>query len=189
MVATLTVERGTGVATSVVWGAGATVRLRTDDANTADLTNPIPIDTVLRLSFWASIRIDITGTFTEVSNIRHHCDAGGIGWTMGATGQLQRGNRDTGDMGVPNASYEQATGSVGTTGNNISASHTFYSGQTVKVADLSSDNGAGNAKLIDSTTYTGVSPTKHIVLQVLVDTDATSGLQTAETLTWLVDEI
>jgi hypothetical protein len=189
MVATLDVQRGTGTATTPTWTTITVCRLRTDDANTQDNTNTIPIDTVLRRSFWASIRLNITGTFTEVSNIRHHCDVGGIGWTMGTTGQLQRGNRDTGDMGVPNASYEQATGTVGTTGNDIATNHTFYSAQTVKVADIDGDNGAGNAKVIDSTTYTAVSPTKHVVLQVLVDTDATSGEQTDETLTWLVDEI
>lgn len=187
MAATIVVQRMTGV--TPTYTTVTDVRLRTDDANTADNTNPVPIDTVLRRSYWASICLDISGTFTQVSNIRHHCDAGGIGWNFGTAGKLKRGNRDTGDHGVPDGSYVQATGTVGLTGTDLETGHTYYSAQTVKSANLNSDNGSGNAKVIDSSVYSSASKTKHIVLQVEVDTDATQGVQTAETLTWLVDEI
>lgn len=187
MVATLDVQRALGTATTPNWTTITVCRLKTANDNAQDNNDPIPIDTVLRRSYWASIRLNITGTFTEVSNIRHHSD-GAIGWTYGTAGKLKRGNRDTGDKGVPNASYEQATGTQGTTGNDLEASHTYYSGQTVKSTNINSDT-SGSPALIDSTAYSSPSPTKHVVLQVEVDTDATQGEQTDETLTWLVDEI
>jgi hypothetical protein len=186
MVATLDVQRATGTATTPSWTTITVCRLKTANDNAQDTNDPIPIDTVLRRSYWASIRLNITGTFTEVSNIRH-APLNTIDWTFGTAGKLKRGNRDTGDNGVPNASYEQATGTQGTTGNDLEVSHTYYSGQTVKSVDVDTD--IGSPPVIDSTTYTAVNPTKHVVLQVEVDTDATQGDQTDETLEWLVDEI
>lgn len=164
------------------------VRFRSDDDNTSDLTNPVLIDSVARYSYWKSVCLRVNGTFTQVDNFRHYTD-GTIGWTLGTSGQLDRGNRDTGDHGVPEASYEIAEGTAGTTGDTISSTHTYYSGQSVKIADMSNDTSASPAT-IDSTAITvATTDTKHIVMQITTDTDGTQGTQSTETLTWKVDEI
>lgn len=185
MVGTYAVQRGIGA--SPTWSTVTSVRLRTDDANTADLTNPCLIDSVLRRSYWASICLLLGGTFSQISNIRHYSD-GTIGWTLGTLGKLKRGNRDSGDHGVPDASYVQASGTPSVTGNDLDSSHTYYSGQTLKSVNITGDT-SGSPATIDSTAYTSGGRTKHIVLQAEIDTDATQGVQTAETMTFVVDEI
>jgi len=189
--ATYAVQRYTGVSP----GSAATItncRLRTDDANTSDLTNPCIIDTVKRYSYWASINLNITGTFTQVSNIRHY-SAGDLNtWTLGTTGMIARGNRDSGDIGCPLASYQQALGTAGTTGYSIADAvngHTYYNGQTTKTTNLNSDT-SGSPATIDTSLYTtNPSNTKFVVIQAVIDTDATQGVMSAKTLTFKVDEI
>lgn len=186
MVATYSIERltGAGPTATVV----TTVRLRTDDANTADLTNPVSFSTGSQgRSYWASIRLAFTGTFSQISNIRHYSD-GAIGWTFGTAGKLYRGNRDSGDVGVPDGSYQQASGTPGVLGNNLETSHSYFSGQSTPSVNINSDT-SGSPATIDSNAYVSAGNSYHVVLQVLVDTDATQGLQSAETLTFMVDEI
>lgn len=191
MAAVYAVQRYTGSGS----GSAATVtnvRLRTDDANTSDLANPCIIDTVVRYSYWASVNLNITGTFTQVSNVRHY-SAGDLNtWTLGTAGRIQRGNRDSGDIGCPLASYQQAAGTVGTTGYAIDDAvngHTYYNGQTTKVTNLNSDT-SGSPATIDTSLYTtNPSNTKFVVYQAKIDTDATQGVMSAKTLTFKVDEI
>lgn len=161
-------------------------RLRTDDLNTQDLTSPVLIDTILRWSYWKSISLNFSGTFTQVSNIRHYTDA--TTWTWGTAGGLVRGNRDTGDIGCPHASYVQATGTPGVTGNQIAVSHSYYSGQTTKTTNLLLDTSSAPAT-IDSSLYTTTGNSFDVVIQVSVDTNGTQGVQAAKTNTFLVDEV
>lgn len=162
-------------------------RFRTDDANTADLTNPCLIDSVKRRSYWKAFALKFGGTFSQISNIRIYSN-GDINWTLGATGKLKLGNRDTGDIGVPDGSYVQATGTPGVTGNDFESSHAYFSGQTTKSVNMNSITSAG-PKVVDSSNYTVAGRSKHAVLQLEVDTDATQGLMATKTLTFLVDEI
>lgn len=161
-------------------------RLRTDDTNTQDLTSPCLIDSVIRYSYWKSISLNFSGTFTQVSNIRHYTDA--TTWTWGTAGGLLRGNRDSGDKGAPHANYNQATGTPGVTGNQIATSHTYFSGQTTPTTNLLLDT-SGSPALIDSTLYVAPGNSNDVVIQVKVDTDGTQGVQTAKTNTFVVDEI
>ena len=168
------------------------IRFRTDDnPDTIDSTNPIPIPTSgFNYSFWVHVCLTFSGTFTEISNIRHYCD-GSIDWTLGTNGELRRGNRDSGDHGCPKASYEVATGTVGTTGDAIedgTNGHSYYNGQTTPTVNIENDTSTSPA-VIDSNTYTAAGDSYAVVLQVKVDTDATQGAQTAETLTFMYDEI
>ena len=185
MVATYDVValNGSGPTETVV----TAVRLRSDDQNTADLNFPCLIDSVLRRSYWKNLALKFAGTFSEISNIRIHSD-GAIGWTLGTLGKLKLGNRDTGDIGVPTANYAQASGTPGVTGNDLEVSHAYFSGQTTKSVDIASVT-SGSPKTVDSTKYTVAGRSNHIVIQAEIDTDATQGVQTAETLTFLVDEI
>lgn len=188
MVATVVVQRLTGATPTE--STVTAVRLRTDDANTADTTNPVPIPSAgFKYSYWASICLDLSGTYTTINNVRHYCD-GSIDWNFGTLGELRRGNRDTGDDGCPQASYMQATGTPGDTGDELGATHTYYSGQTTKTVDIEGDV-VGTPATIDSTDHgpSAAENTKHIVLQVKVDTNATQGTQAEETLTFKYDEI
>jgi hypothetical protein len=98
---------------------------------------------------------------------------------------LQRGNRDAGDHGCPTANYIVAVGTAGTTGNPIEDSHTYYSGQTIPVADVNDDT---VGVVIDSASHSSAGKSKFICLQVKVCYDATQGTLPAKTLTWTYDE-
>jgi len=175
-------------------GAGPTqtsvsnVRLRTDDANTADLTNPAKIKGVKTRTFWASLALQPNGTFTQVQNIRIYCD-GAIGWTMGTTGKLKIGNRDSGDIGVPTGSYVQATGTVNSSGDDFETAHSYFSSQVLKSKNIESYTSSAPG-LVDSTAITVAGTlSKHAVLQGEIDTDAVQGVQATETISMLADEI
>ena len=192
MVATYAVQRITGTSGAPVRTTVTESRFRTDDTNTLDLTNACLIDSVTRYSYWTSICILLGGTFSEISNLRIH-SAGDITWTLGTGGKIKLGNHDTGDIGVADASYEQATGTPGVTGNDLEASHSSFSGQTTKSVDLNTIL-VGAPKVVDTTKYTAVGRTKHVVLQAEIKTDGSSGVFDSsnskdKTITFLVDEI
>ena len=192
MVATYDVQRITGTVGSPVRTTVTEARFRTDDTNTLDLTNAVLIDSATRYSYWMSICLLLGGTFSEISNLRIYCD-GDIDWPLGTGGKLNIGNHDTGDIGVADASYEQASGTPGVTGNALEVSHSSFSGETTKSLDLNTIL-AGSPKLVDSTNYTAVGRTKHVVLQVETKSDGSSGVFDSgsggdRTITFLVDEI
>lgn len=170
------------------------VRLKTNDNPTIDNVDPIPIPAAgLNYSYWKHVAIAWGTAPTSLTNIRHYSD-GTIAWTFGTLGVLNRGNRDSGDHGVIIGSYQQATGgghTPGTTGPDLADDtngHAFYRTQTVEEADVTGDT-SGSPATIDSTDYSSATQSKAILLQVIVDTDATQGNQADETLTWLYDEI
>jgi len=161
------------------------VRLKTNDDATIDLVDPVPIPAAgFNYSYWKHIAIAWDTIPTSLTNIRHYSDAA-IGWNYGTSGELRRGNRDAGDHGCPKGSYDQATGTPGTTGDDLET-HTYYAGQTTKTAALPE---VTPGVVIDSTDYSAAEDSHAVVLQVKVDTDAVQGDQANETMTWLYDEI
>ena len=190
MAATVEIETWTGGSTgSPNKTTAADFRYRTDDSpTTKDRTNPlVKPDSGQNYSFWQHTALAISGTFDEVSNIRFFTD-GTIGFTLGTAGLVQRGNRDSGDQGCPEASYEPATGTTGTTGDDLATNHGYYSGQTTSTADVANDT-SGSPAQIDSSTYTAATSSYAVVTQAVVDADATSGVQADETFTFRYDEI
>jgi hypothetical protein len=196
MAASVAVNEVTGAAGSKTYTAISNrVRLFTDDVATnqatPQITNPVPIPAAgFNYSYWKHVCLAVTGTFTKVDNVRHYSD-GTIGWNFGSGGELRRGNRDAGDIGCPTANYDQATGTPATTGHTIETQHAYYSGEITPTADVASDV-VGAPATVDSTGLTSAGYCKMICLQVKVDTaanGATSGVQTAETLTWKYDVI
>lgn len=166
-------------------------RFHSSDSNASDIATPVLIDSVARRSYWKSISLRVNGTFTQVDNIRHYSD-GTIGWTLGAAGKLNRGNRDSGDQGCAEASYELASGTSGTTGHAIDDAtdgHTFYKSQSTPTASVANDTTASPATISTTAITVAGTDSKHVVMQVLTDTDGTQGVQSTETLTWKVDEI
>ena len=186
MTATATVQEANGAGPA--YNTITNCRFNTDDVYNPVSTNPIPIPGAgFNYSYWKSITLQFTGTFTSVDNIRHYCD-GTIAWTLGTAGEVRRGNRDAGVHGCPIVSYDQATGTPGTTGDDLET-HSYFSAQTIKTADLTSDTAPDGAD-IDAGPYTSADDRcNFVVLQVKVDTDATQGTKAAETFTWKYDEI
>jgi hypothetical protein len=168
-----------------------TLRFRTDDSpGTRDATNPCVIPSSgTNYSYWVHVALALSGTYTQIDNVRHYSD-GDISWTLGTGGGVVRGNRDTGDHGVASDSYEKVHGTEGTSGSAIESEYTFYSGQTTKTANVTSDT-SGSPATIDSTTHgpNAEESTKAVVLQAVIADDATQGTQAAETFTFVYDEI
>jgi hypothetical protein len=171
----------------------ANTRLQTKDQFApADTSYPIPIPTSgFKYSYWIHVCLDLSGTFTKINNVRFYSD-GAVGWNFGTGGELQRGNRDSGDHGCPMPSeYDVATGTEGDTGHSIedgTNGHGYYNAQTTPTASVASDTEASPA-LIDSTDHTGAEKTKAVVLQCRVANDAVQGEQADETLSFKYDEI
>lgn len=197
MPAVVTVQEITGDPGSKVYTSITDrVRLFSDDVATNQVTpqttNAVKIPDAGdpdNYSYWKAICLDLSGSGFTITNIRHYSH-GDIDWTFGSDGELRRGNQDSGDIGCPDASYEQAGGIPGTSGyaiEDLVDGHTFYNDQTTKTKDLNLDL-VGAPPVVDSGPYTVAGKTKHIVVQVRLDEDAIQGLQTPKELTWVYDE-
>jgi len=167
---------------------------------TGDLCAPGPLNYPLsipssgfRYSYWKTLCLELSGTFSKVSNIQFFTD-GNVAFTLGSGGGMFVGTKDTGDSGLAIASYDQATGEEGVSGDAMDDAedgHAVYKGAGYTVEDVEDFTSAA-ALLIDSTEYTEAGKTKATVLQVKCDTaanGATQGLQNPETLWWKYDEI
>lgn len=167
--------------TDLPGGASPVLRFKTNTDVAVDLNDPIPIPSAgFNYSFWVSVSLEITGTYSQVDNIRHYAN-GTIDWDYGTGGAL---NINTTPAGLTDAQHEQSQGTVGVSGDELLANH---SAVTVIGAI------GTTPVVIDVGPYT-TSPdqTDHICMQTKVDTagnGAVQGVQSAETLTWLVDEI
>jgi hypothetical protein len=182
------------------YGAGptkatvTTPRLSTMDDDDPGTSNPIPIPSAdFNYSYWMSLFLTITNIqdATLLNNHQFYCD-GTIGWTLGTDGALLIGVMDSGDNGLPGASYDQATGTEGTTGDYMgdgTDGHAYYKAQTPPAADISDYETGGTELLIDSGDHTVAEAFKGIVIQAKVDDDATRGAMSAETLTFVYDEV
>lgn len=165
-------------------------RYSLSDNEAPGTNNPVPIpSTGYNYSFWKHHVLNFTGTFTQVNNIRWYTD-GTIGWNLGTSGLLLVGTRASGDAGAPvSTGYVRASGST-TTGVWAMSGHTYYqqavtSGNLINAATYV----VGAPLTIDSQTYATSGFSKAVITQVSVDTNATQGTQSAETVTFRYDEI
>jgi hypothetical protein len=191
-VATLAVQQYTGAGPST--DTVTTPRLSTSDSNNPGTSNPLIIpDSGLYYSFWMTLHLTITALndATLLNNHQFYCDEGTDAWTLGTGGGVVIGLRDSGDNGVPTGSYDQATGTAGTTGHFMeddSDGHTYYKSQDPETAEIS-DYTSGSTLEVDTDSHTGAEAFKGIVIQAKIDDDATRGAQAASTLTFVYDEI
>lgn len=189
--ATVSVQEGNGAV--IAYNTITNGRFCCSDAYNPGLNTPIPIPSGgvgnYARSWWKHWSLNISGTFTQVNNIKVFCD-GTIGWNFGTGGKVQVGIRDAGDNGCPEGSYERAAGSA-STGYDIddgTNGHDYYKAQTATPADIESyTNGA--ELTLDSSTYTSADNTDSLVAQLLIDGDSTLGAQNTETITYEYDEI
>lgn len=167
-------------------GALTQFKFRSDDdpANT-DNTAPIRKPTSgQNYSYWIHMCLDISGTFTQVSNIKAYTD-GTLGWSLGTNGDWKVGLKASAPHGLSASEYIKATGTQGETGDelnptnhpNISSTASFFSYTNA------------NKLSVDDSTYTSATKSKMIVIQAVVDSDATAGVYSGENITWEWDEI
>jgi len=190
-VATLTVKQLTGAGPSA--DTVTTPRLSTSDSNNPGTSNPIPIPAAdLAWSYWMSLQltIDAMNDATLLNNHKFYSD-GAIGWTLGTGGKLVVGLRDAGDNGCPSGSYQQAAGVEGTSGYDMEDDvngHAYYLGQDPETGLVSAYT-SGAPLTVDTADHAAAEAFDHVVIQLVVDDDATRGAQAAETLTFVWDEI
>ena len=176
------------------WTEVAAIRFCTKDMYNPVLTYPIPIaDSGLVYSFWKTIALDLSGSFTKINNVRFYTDSA-IGWACGTDGGLFICTKSAGDKGVPVADYDQADGEDGVSGHDMNDDddgHTYYKAGSTNHADPvnSATLTSGSPMTVDSDDHVEAEKTKGIVLQVRVDDDATQGDQADKTLTFKYDEI
>ena len=164
------------------------LRFKTADDSTIDSINPIPIPTgAENSSFWKQIYLEVTATggFSQIDNVQFYTDGTNFG-----TGILMNvGNElPTHNLGSQ-AGYEVATGTIGTNGDDLVASHagitavtdafTFVSACTKTVSI--SEAGAIINVINESTDY--------LAFQMEVSNTASPGDLADETWTYQYDEI
>lgn len=186
MVATADVQEANGAGPA--WNTVTNFRMCTTDAYNPLATFPIPIPGAgFNYSYWKSLCLNFTGTFTTINNIRYYTD--GSEYTgLGTSGEIRRGNRDAGDDGCPDGSYDQATGTPGTTGDDVET-HSYFSAQTTKSVDTFATDVIGTPATVHSADISAPGRSNHMVLQAKIDTDAVLGAKTPETYTFLYDEV
>lgn len=191
MPATVEIQEANG--SPVSWTTIATARFCAADLYNPGDNYPVPIpNTGYRYSYWKTFCLNLSNIGTSISNIRFYCD-GAIGWNYGSGGGLFIGIKNTGDNGIPVASYSQATGTEGLSGNWLagSAGHAVYKGTGYSAANVTGFT-ISAPLLVDSTVYEDDGQSKCVVLQAKIDTaanGATQGIQTDETLYFRYDEI
>jgi len=191
MAATVTVKEITGATDAKTYTLVATDspgRYCTADDPAPGTGNPIPIPSSGDYySYWKSHCLDLAGTFTKINNIDWFTD-GTLAWTLGTGGNILVGTSTATEDGCPDASYDQAEGTAGTTGETIDASHSYYAGAAGGVVAATTYVTGGRLP-VDDYDHTATGKTKHVVTQVQVHDDATQGEQADETFTFAYDEI
>ncbi len=151
----------------------STLRLNTQDNNNDNVIK-IP-SSGSNYSFWKHIALYVPEwgeDYTQISNVKFYCD-GSIGWT-GCTLKCAE---------VTN--YDQATGTVGETGDEASANHT----DSPTMVNVENYTQSSPLSLSGSLSYpnTGKVINGYVLLQLEVTSSASPGLTPTETLTWVFD--
>ena len=185
---------GSGVGT---WTPITQGRYCTRDGFNPQLQDPciVPLADFNR-SYAKSHRLAWTAPSVSISDIRWYT-SGNIKntWHLGTGGMLLVCVKSTGDNGCPTASYVQATGVQGTSGDNVDdagVGHTYYKiGSSNHHVPVDADTYLStNPLVVDSNTYGAISGhSYHVVSQALIASDAIQGDQSNETVTWRYNEI
>lgn len=151
-------------------------RFRTDDDPVVDAVNPIVVPGAgTNRSFWKSHELRFGGSFSLIDNVRLFTDGGAFpDVTVFA-----------GDQVLAPGAYQQASGVVGDTGDEMVATHAGIAAKTDVFTFID-----GAAKLVDAGPIVGPPvSSNHVVLQMDVPATATPQDLPDETFTWTYDEI
>jgi hypothetical protein len=163
------------------------IRFKTNDDATIDTNNPIPIPAAgTNYSYWKQIYLycDVAPS-SYINNIKFYTDGGGFGTGIAVKVGDETPTKNSGSDG----GYEVATGTPGSTGDEMVAAHadltgstdvfTYTSGapKTVSISEGSSQ--------IDFAGETS----DYVILQMEVGSTASPGNLTDETFTFKYDEV
>lgn len=191
MAATVEIQECNGA--TPLWNSITAAHFCAADVYAPGSSFPIPIpNSGFRYSFWKTFALLMTGIGTKINNIRIYCD-GAIGWAVGSGGGLFVGVANSGDSGIAEENYDQATGTEGLTGDYMggSSGHPVYKGAGYTVENIE-NYAVLTPLLVDNTDYIEDGRSKAVVLQAKIDTlanGAEQGLQTPDTLYFRYDEI
>lgn len=176
MPATILIRRLTGSGPTATDITSINTRANAEDAHsTAGTTNPIRVPTSgTNYSYWVVTRLDCTAiSGGTVDNLRWHTD----GTNNFGTGVTCVGNTATG--------YTQATGTAGTTGDQLTtSSYTTLTAAPANVFTFTS----GSPKTVSGSTSTTGQFGDRFVYQIEVADTSSSGATAQETFTWLYDD-
>lgn len=163
-------------------------RFKTADGIAVDTSNPVPIPTAgTNYSYWAHFYLfcDV-GPDTQIDNLKFYSDGSGFG--TGIT--LNVGDQFPTKNSGSSSGYELATGTPGTTGDEIVANHSGISSVTDVFSLTSGSPLSGPSISEDSSVINASGETSdYLVLQLAVANTASPGNKTDETLTIQYDEI
>jgi len=174
MSAQVSVQEGNG--NPVTWTTIENARFCTADTYNPGTNYKIPIPASgINYSFWKSHCLAISGVYTEISNVRWYTD--GTGFGTGVEVYVC-------PSGLTEDQYSQATGIEGKTGDEMVANHPH-----VLAASGAFNYTSTNPLLVDAGPISGTAITNHIVLQMAVNSNASPGQLSAETFTFVYDEV
>lgn len=165
------------------------IRFKTNDNATIDVIDPVPIPVAgTNRSYWKQIYIKCnTAPDTQVDNIKFYTD--GAGYGTGIT--LNVGDQFPVKNSLSDAGYEVATGTPGTSGDDVVTQHAGISSVTDAFtfttggSELSGPTISESGSIINAIGETS----NYLILQADVITTATPGNKADETLTFQYDEI
>lgn len=164
------------------------IRFKTNDNSTIDSVDPVPIPTSgTNYSYWKQIylRCD-TAPDTQVDNLKFYTDGTGFGTGITLNVGLQFPTKNSGSS----AGYEVATGTPGTTGDEVVAGHASISSVASAFGYNVGSPLSGPTISEDSSIINAIGETSnYLVFQIAVINTATPGNKTNETLTLQYDEI
>jgi len=163
------------------------IRFKTADDSTIDANNPIPIPASgTKRSFWKHIYLQVTaGPFTQIDNVKFFTD--GTGFGTGITVFI--GDETPTRNSASTTGYDQATGSVGDDGDELTT-HANISTKTEAFGNFTS----GTPKTISISEAGAIinavgESTNYLLAQMDVDSTAGPGDLPNETWTFQYDEI
>jgi len=189
MVATFTLNVDYG-GTDAAPGSSPTwtnLRFRTDDLNTQDLTNPVPIVAgLVKYSYARAVYVKCSAApDTQVDNFKTYTDGGGFGTGIVTSYRTTFPTKNSGSS----SGYIAATGTPGDTGTELVS---LYGGAKADLFGKTSGSPLTGPTISEAGSIINDigETTNYLILQCAVNGDtAAPGLKTAETITFQYDEI
>lgn len=183
-------DNAPGTASDITSG---TLRLKTAENITVDTSNPIPVPTTgSNYSYWRQVYLKCTAKndMTQIDNVKFFGDSavftGYTGVNLYVGGQLTTKNSGA------STGYDLATGTPSTTGDRMDSGASKHTDLTTRTDATTLTSAAPlsviiseSSSIIDATNETS----NYVVLQLAVGSTASSGVLTAETLTFRYDEV
>lgn len=163
------------------------LKMKTADNATIDNVNPIPKPAAgLNYSFWKQVYLKCSvAPSSQCDNFKWYTDGSGFGTGIA----LKIGTQHPVKTHASDAGYEVATGTIGETGDEMTAAHAGLTGSSDAFGYTSAApktiTCGEDGNLINATGET----TNYIVLQAEIGTGASAGSPSNETVTWKWDEI